>query len=236
MAEPEVIAYEATRLLTKDLLKDKKVLVTGGATQESWDDIRFLSNRSSGLMGLALAKSAWLMGAKVTYLSGPTAAVPEHDLLDLTVKRIESTSDLLSAVKKELPDTWALMMNAAPADFRPAHRVKGKINKSIGQITSLPLERTPDILSELTRIKHNCLMIGFAAEETNLTERATEKLQKKKLDYIAANQAGGPESAFGSHNIKLTLISSDLNQKHIDLGTKFQAAWSLWQTIAQGWK
>jgi phosphopantothenoylcysteine decarboxylase/phosphopantothenate--cysteine ligase len=235
MAEPEVIAYEAARILSGQPLKSKKVLVTGGATQESWDDIRYLTNRSSGLMGLALAKAAWLMGAEVTYLAGLAAAVPKFELPGLAVERVESTQDLLNSVKSHLPTSWALMMNAAPADFTPSEKVPGKINKSQGQIASLSLARTPDILLEVGPLKKDCLMIGFAAEEKDLLERAKEKLKRKNLDFIAANQAGGPKSAFGSESIELTLISSKLNQKTIGPATKFQAAWALWQTITQGW-
>ncbi|MDR1677968.1 MAG: bifunctional phosphopantothenoylcysteine decarboxylase/phosphopantothenate--cysteine ligase CoaBC [Deltaproteobacteria bacterium] len=235
MAEPEVIAYEAARLLSGGALKNKKVLVTGGATQESWDDIRFLSNRSSGRMGLALAKSAWIMGAQVTYLAGPTAATLEHDLSELTVKKVESTGELLLEVKNNLLGAWALVMNAAPADFTPAEKIIGKINKSESKITSLALKRTPDILKEVSPIKGNCLVVGFAAEEKDLIERAKEKLQSKNLDYIAANQAGGPDSAFGTDSIKLTLISSKQNMIEIGPGSKFQASWDLWQALAEGW-
>jgi phosphopantothenoylcysteine decarboxylase/phosphopantothenate--cysteine ligase len=235
MAEPEVIAFEAARILSEKTLKGKKVLVTGGATQESWDDIRYLTNRSSGLMGLALAKAAWLMGAKVTLLAGLSSAVPDFELPDLTVERVESTNDLFLAVKNHLPGSFALMMNAAPADFTPAERIPGKINKSENQITSLALARTPDILLEVGPLKGSALMVGFAAEEKDLLERSKEKLKRKNLDYIAANQAGGPQSAFGSETIELTLISSKLNQIKIGPATKFQAAWALWQAIANGW-
>ncbi|MDR3134747.1 MAG: bifunctional phosphopantothenoylcysteine decarboxylase/phosphopantothenate--cysteine ligase CoaBC [Deltaproteobacteria bacterium] len=235
MAEPESIALEAARILSGGNLKGKNVLVTGGATQESWDDIRVLTNRSTGRMGLALAKAAWLMGARVTYLAGPAAALPEFDLPGLTSKVVESASDLLFAVKENLPGSWALMMNAAPADFKPAERVKGKISKSGGKITSLPLARTPDILLEVSQSKGDCLAVGFAAEETDLLARAKEKLQRKKLDYIVANQAGGPDSAFGAETTQLTLISSRLNQLKIGPATKFQASWLLWQALAEGW-
>ncbi|MDR2387623.1 MAG: phosphopantothenoylcysteine decarboxylase, partial [Deltaproteobacteria bacterium] len=216
-------------------LKGQKVLVTGGATQERWDDIRYLTNRSSGRMGLALAQAAWFMGAQVTLLAGPSAARPDFDLPDLTIEGIESTQDLLLAVKNHLPGAFALMMNAAPADFSPAEKIPGKINKSEKPITSLALARTPDILLEVGPLKANTLMIGFAAEDKDLLERSKEKLLRKNLDFIAANQAGGPQSAFGSDSIELTLVSSKLNHKKIGPATKFQAAWSLWQTITQGW-
>jgi phosphopantothenoylcysteine decarboxylase/phosphopantothenate--cysteine ligase len=235
MAEPEAIAFEAARLLSGGPLKDKKTLVTGGATQESWDDIRYLTNRSSGLMGLALAQAAWLMGAKVTYLAGPAAAAPDVARSGLTVERVDSTQDLLAAVQANLPGSWALMMNAAPADFTPAIKIQGKINKSENFVPALGLARTPDILLTVSPMKGDCLLVGFAAEEKDLLERAREKLTRKNLDYIAANQAGGPDSAFGSGTIELTLISSKRNLKKIGPATKFQAAWTLWQTLAEGW-
>ncbi|MDR0621237.1 MAG: bifunctional phosphopantothenoylcysteine decarboxylase/phosphopantothenate--cysteine ligase CoaBC [Deltaproteobacteria bacterium] len=235
MAEPEVIAQGAARILSGQALKGKNVLVTGGATQERWDDIRYITNRSSGRMGLALAEAAWLMGAQVTYLAGPAAAVPAFELPDFMVTRAESTADLLAEVKGHLPGSWALMMNAAPADFTPAVKVSGKIKKTEGEIPPLVLARTPDILTEVGPLKGNCLMVGFAAEEKDLLVRAKEKLARKNLDYIAANQAGGPKSAFGSNTIKLSLISAKLNHKQIGPVPKFQAAWTLWQTLIDGW-
>jgi phosphopantothenoylcysteine decarboxylase/phosphopantothenate--cysteine ligase len=127
------------------------------------------------------------------------------------------------------------MMNAAPADYAPAVRVRGKIKKTAGELPHLALARTPDILLEVGPLRGDCLMVGFAAEESDHLARAKEKLARKNLDYVAANQAGGPESAFGSGTIKLTLISSRLNLKTIGPATKFQAAWDLWRALIDGW-
>ncbi|MDR1487130.1 MAG: bifunctional phosphopantothenoylcysteine decarboxylase/phosphopantothenate--cysteine ligase CoaBC [Deltaproteobacteria bacterium] len=231
MASVWVIAMELARLLSSGPLKGKKVVVTGGATREPWDDIRFLSNRSSGLMGLALAQAAWLMGADVTYISGPAAAEPPETLEGLRVMKIGTTQDLYETVEDNLEGAWALVMNAAPADFRPKDLVRGKISKSGQQVPSLVLARTVDILSSLKPKKGNTIFVGFAAEEDSLIERAKEKLKRKNLDYIAANQAGGSGSAFGSESISLNLLSAKGSMQTIGPTSKFQASWLLWERV-----
>ncbi|MDR0354418.1 MAG: bifunctional phosphopantothenoylcysteine decarboxylase/phosphopantothenate--cysteine ligase CoaBC [Deltaproteobacteria bacterium] len=235
LAEPEVIALEAARLLSGGLLAGKKVLVTGGASQEKWDDIRFLSNRSSGRMGLSLAQAAWLMGSEVVLLAGPAAQVPKASLDGLAVFGFETTEDLLAKLTRFLKEDppWALAMNAAPADFKPAKPISGKIGKAEDNRLELKLARTPDILSSLGSVKGRTIFIGFAAEAENLAARAAEKLRRKNLDFIAANQAGGEDSAFGSETTELTLLSAKNNEPtKIGPGPKFGAAWIFWETVA----
>jgi phosphopantothenoylcysteine decarboxylase/phosphopantothenate--cysteine ligase len=227
---------ELARLISEGPLNGKKVVVTGGATREPWDDIRFISNRSSGRMGSALAQAAWLLGAEVTYLAGPLAACPEEKLDNLRVIRVERTKDLLEAVKANLDGAWALVMNAAPADFRPKDPVSGKISKSAGELPVLNLERTEDILISLGPQKKDTIFVGFAAEEDDLVERAKDKLKRKNLDYIAANQAGGAQSAFEGDSIRLSLISAKGSEKVIGPASKFKAAWSLWTALADAWE
>jgi phosphopantothenoylcysteine decarboxylase/phosphopantothenate--cysteine ligase len=236
MAEPGEIALEAARLLAGGRLSGRRVVVTGGATREAWDDIRFLSNRSSGLMGRALAEAAWLMGAETLYLAGPAAAVPVDGLDGLSVARAETTADLLGLAREALPGAWALLMNAAPADFAPETRASGKISKTGGDPPVLRLRRTPDILSSLSPLRGRAILVGFAAEEADLEARAADKLRRKGLDYVAANQAGGPGSAFGSGTIALTLLSARGGRLPIGPGTKFRAAWELLSALASGWE
>jgi phosphopantothenoylcysteine decarboxylase/phosphopantothenate--cysteine ligase len=238
MAEVETIALETARALGGGPLLGKKVVVTGGASQESWDDIRFLSNRSSGMMGVSLAMAAWLLGAQVIYFAGLASQVPSAPLEELEVIRYETTEGLFESLREIFTKSppWALAMNAAPADFKPESRVKGKISKTCSELPQIKLSRTPDILLNLGEVKGDSLFIGFAAEETDLVERAKEKLLKKNLDYVAANQAGGPASAFGAENTELKLISKGHSLKTIGPVPKFQAAWELWQNIAVGWR
>ncbi|MDR1545791.1 MAG: bifunctional phosphopantothenoylcysteine decarboxylase/phosphopantothenate--cysteine ligase CoaBC [Deltaproteobacteria bacterium] len=235
LAEPEIIALETARLLSAGPLRGQKVVVAGGATREPWDDIRFLSNRSSGRFGSALALAAWLLGAETVLLAGPGAAEPPGPLEGLTVARFETCQDLLDQVLARLDGAWALVMNAAPADFRPAQRVQGKIKKS-EKTPSLPLIRTPDILKSVRARKGSTLMVGFAAEdateEGERARRARRKLEDKGLDYVAANQAGGPDSAFGAETVAVRLLAAEGWEKAVGPCSKFAAAWSLWGTIA----
>jgi phosphopantothenoylcysteine decarboxylase/phosphopantothenate--cysteine ligase len=130
---------------------------------------------------------------------------------------------MLSVVKANLSGAWALIMNAAPADFRPAFRIEGKIKKK-GGVPDLALERTPDILKAISRDKGGAILVGFAAEDADLEARAKEKLLSKGLDYIAANKAGGADDAFGSEEIALRLLSAEGWAKDIGPSSKFDAA------------
>jgi phosphopantothenoylcysteine decarboxylase/phosphopantothenate--cysteine ligase len=236
MAEVPMIAWEAARLLSPSLLKGRRVVVTGGATREPWDDIRFLSNRSSGLMGSALASAAWLLGAEVTLIAGLSATVPNTLPEGLNVQRVETCDDLLTAVAQALDGAWALVMNAAPADFKPIERIKGKIRKSGQQAPALTLTRTPDILKTLSPQKGQTIMVGFAAEDgEDLKSKARDKLNAKNLDYIAANRAGGQGDVFESDSISLTLMSSGGSEIDVGPYPKFQAAWELWHLLASGY-
>jgi phosphopantothenoylcysteine decarboxylase/phosphopantothenate--cysteine ligase len=235
MAEVEAIAMEAARILCRGPLDGRKAVVTGGATREPWDDIRFLSNRSSGRMGAALAAAAWLLGARTTLIAGPGSAAPSQALSELEVIRVETAEDLLAAVLASLPEAWALIMNAAPADFRPAERILGKISKGALATPNLRLERTPDILKTIASKKGQAILAGFAAEPNDLEARAREKLKAKGLDYIAANKAGGPEDAFGSETISLRLLSAGGGAMDIGPAPKFHAAYALLKALAENW-
>jgi phosphopantothenoylcysteine decarboxylase/phosphopantothenate--cysteine ligase len=235
MAEVEIIALETARLLSRGPLAGRRVVVTGGATREPWDDIRFLSNRSSGRMGAALAMAAWLMGAETTLIAGRSAAAPPGGLRGLEVERVETAADLLGAVRQSLPGAWGLIMNAAPADFRPKDRVRGKIRKG-GALPELALEPTADILKSIYPEKGETLLVGFAAEPEELEARGLEKLSAKGLDYIAANLAGGPEDTFESEDISLRLLSDAGGVLSIGPAPKFQAAWQLLSAVAGGWR
>ena len=140
------------------------------------------------------------------------------------------------AVARSVQGAWALIMNAAPADFRPAERVEGKIRKSAATPPNLTLERTTDILKALAPRKGGTLLVGFAAEADDLEARAREKLSGKGLDYIAANVAGGPDDAFESEAISLRLLSKEGGKRSIGPAPKFQAAWSLMEALAEGWR
>ena len=227
LAETETIALCAARALSPRAFQGRTLAVTAGTTWEKWDDVRYLANRSSGLMGRELALAAWLQGGRVTLVTGP-AALPAPDLPDLTSLTAESTRDLLTLLSNlEHND---LIMAAAPADFRPAAPVSGKIKKDQGP-PGLDLAPNPDILKSLPR-RPGGLRVGFAAEDADLLERAKKKLKDKDLDLVAANAAGGPESAFATAESRVTLIFRD--GRTLDLGRrpKFAAAWAIVEAVA----
>jgi phosphopantothenoylcysteine decarboxylase/phosphopantothenate--cysteine ligase len=234
LPHPKAILRRTAWLLGPKPLKDKVVVVTAGATWESWDDIRYLSNRSSGQMGLALAQAAWLMGARVILIAGPSLEEPRWSGEGFDLIRVETTQRMLEAVLKSFPSVDVLVMSAAPADFRP-RRVAGKIKKDQLDQTSLVLEQTPDILKTLSQrgqAPHQ-LVVGFAAESEELLPRARAKLVDKGLDFIVANQAGGPRSAFGAPDTQVWLLSRDGEELEIGPGPKFGVAWALWEKLVE---
>ncbi len=197
---PEPNNVPATRWLLSAVLRtlsgrpwqSRRLLVTAGPTVEHFDAVRFLSNPSSGKMGYALAEAAWIAGAEVTLVSGPTALEAPWG-----VRRVDVTSaaEMREAVLAERHDV--VFMAAAVSDYRPVERRVGKVKKGLGTWT-LEMERTPDILAELSAsVLRPELLIGFAAETHDIERYAREKLRAKSLDGIVANDVGAG-GAFGS--------------------------------------
>ncbi|MDL2259477.1 bifunctional phosphopantothenoylcysteine decarboxylase/phosphopantothenate--cysteine ligase CoaBC [Deltaproteobacteria bacterium OttesenSCG-928-K17] len=226
LAELETIALMAARALGPNDFSGRRLAVSAGSTRESWDDIRFLANRSTGRMGLDIALAAWLRGAEVTVVAGPMVAPPPA-LPGLDFRVAESTRDMLAALMET--EFQTLVMAAAPADFRPAERVYGKIKKG-GSLPSLSLAANPDILKGLPR-QSGRLYIGFAAEDGDLAARAAAKLKDKDLDLVAANQAGGEGGAFASADNNLHLVFKDGRVLEISPRPKFAAAWALLDAV-----
>jgi len=226
LADLTTIALSAARALAPKDFRGRRITVSAGATREPWDDIRFISNRSSGRMGLNLALAAWLRGAEVDLVAGP-AVEPPPALAGLNFRAVETTADMLAAVEET--DFQTLIMAAAPADFRPAQVTAGKIKKG-RDLPRLTLEMAPDILKSLPR-RPGCLYIGFAAEDDDLVIRAQSKLKDKDLDLVAANQAGGAGSAFAATENRLWLVFRDGRKEEITIRPKFAAAWALLDAI-----
>jgi phosphopantothenoylcysteine decarboxylase/phosphopantothenate--cysteine ligase len=202
MAEPDEILDAARWVLGRGgPLAGRRVLVTAGGTREPLDPIRYLGNRSSGRMGHALALSARDRGAGVTLVrttGGPAPCGTE-------VIEVETAAEMAEAVLAALPDTHALLMAAAVADYRPASVAGQKIKKGAGGL-SLELERTVDILSRVAeRSGADQLIVGFAAETENLVANARAKLEKKRLDWIVANDA---RQAMGAETNRVTLLTA----------------------------
>jgi len=181
------------------------VLITAGPTREDLDPVRFLTNRSSGKMGYALAEAAVKRGARVILVSGPVE-LPVPEGVDWVPVR--STDEMRSAVMERSPEATVMIMAAAVADYRPAAVHVNKIKRSEGRIT-LDLEPTADILAELGRSKGNAVLVGFAAETVKLVENARDKLQRKGAEMIVANDVTQEGAGFDTDTNIVTLVLRD---------------------------
>ncbi|MGB9196073.1 MAG: bifunctional phosphopantothenoylcysteine decarboxylase/phosphopantothenate--cysteine ligase CoaBC [Terriglobales bacterium] len=206
LAENEtIIASVLEALGAAQDLAGETILVTAGPTREKIDPVRYLTNRSSGRMGYAIAEAALRRGARVLLVSGPTSIVPPGGA-ELT--RLETAAEMLSAVLKLLPESTVVIKTAAVADFRPKIAAGEKIKRK-GAI-ALELEPTADILADLARHKKpSQIVIGFAAETDNVLENARKKLAAKSLDAIVANDVSREGVGFDSDRNAVTIISHD---------------------------
>jgi len=200
---PEILAAIARTLGKDGPLAGKRVVVTAGGTQEPLDPVRFIGNGSSGKMGYAIAEEAANAGADVTLISGPVAISPPYGVNTIPVS---TASSMETAVHEAMQHADALIMAAAVADYAPAEVSEQKIKKT-GDTMSLTLKRNPDILGNLAAMDLPGLVrIGFAAETQDLIENARQKLEKKRLDMIVANDA---IASIGRDDSALTLIKRD---------------------------
>jgi len=207
MPEPDMIAAAVARTLNKDTpITGKRILVTAGSTREAIDPVRFISNHSTGKMGVAIARAAWARGADVTLIAG-SIEVP----VPAGIRKIDvvSTEDMSHAVAASLADSDVLIMAAAPADFRPADVASEKIKKAHAP-DSLALTPTMDVLTSTIAARPSRLVaVGFALETESLLTNAREKLTSKKLDLIVANRAGVPGEGFGADTNRVTIIGAN---------------------------
>jgi phosphopantothenoylcysteine decarboxylase/phosphopantothenate--cysteine ligase len=178
------------------------VLITAGPTEEPVDPVRFLSNRSSGKMGYALAEAAAARGARVILVSGPVSLAPPDGV---TVVKVRTAEEMRTAVIENLPAATIIVKAAAVADYRVASPAAGKIKKSEGRLT-LELEQTPDILAELGRVKGNRLLAGFAAETGDVLAEARRKLIAKDCDMIVGNRVDREGVGMGAEDNEVTLV------------------------------
>ena len=207
LAEPEAIVAAAMELLyPRRDLAGKHVLVSAGPTQERIDPVRYITNRSSGKMGYAIAEAAAARGARVTLISGPvTLPVPEG------VERVNviSSQDMFEAVHAAFDSCDGLIMAAAPADFTPAAFAEQKIKKNGREGMTLELAATRDILKSIGERKRQQRVMGFAAETEHLAENAAKKLEAKNLDMIAANDVTAAGAGFAVDTNAVTLYKRD---------------------------
>ena len=206
LPESKVIMNKVNQLLSpKNDFAGKKILITAGGTQEAIDPVRYIGNRSSGKMGYALASAAVARGAIVTLISGPThLAVPPG----VKVEYVESASNMREAVLAHYADSDIVIKAAAVADYRPQNTAEHKIKKT-GETLQLILEKNPDILLELGQLKDQQILVGFAAETQQLVLHAQEKLAKKNLDIIIANDVSVPGVGFNADDNIAKLLYRD---------------------------
>lgn len=222
--EDAILAAMTRAFVAHKDFQGRRVLVTAGPTQEALDPVRFLSNRSSGKMGWALAEAARNRGAQVTLVAGPTALIPPPGV---TFVPVVASEEMRKAIASRFPDTDVLIMAAAVADFRPSRAASGKIPKgdagSVGGLTVV-LEPTPDILLDLTARRSGQVVVGFAAETEDAVERARRKLTAKALDLIVANDVTQPGAGFGTDTNQVTFLDRTGRCEALPLMSKYQVA------------
>ncbi len=228
LAEPDEIVRQVLRVLSRSgSLGGKRVLVTAGPTVEDIDPVRYVSNRSSGKMGYALAAEAVRRGANVCLISGPVRLAPPAGA-ELVLVR--SAAEMARAVFERFGDTDIVVQAAAVADYRPVDRMEQKRKKS-GERWSLELEATQDILKELGTRKSHQFLVGFAAESERLVENAREKLRDKSLDLIVANDISIPGSGIEADENRVTLIDRDGELVDVPRLPKIEVARKIWDNI-----
>ena len=215
---PDILEEVESILTVKDL-KGEKILVTAGPTREPFDPVRYITNYSSGKMGYALAIAAKRRGANVTLISGPTALPAPRDIKFIPVA---SAVDMRDAVMEHLDSVTVVIKAAAVADYRPSLRSAAKIKKGDG--VNLELERNPDIILEVGRKKGNCILVGFAVETENLVENARNKMKKKNMDIIVANDVTKEGAGFGYDTNIIKILSPDGEIESIPLMSKMEVA------------
>lgn len=228
---PEIVAA-AQRLFASGPLSGRRVLITAGPTREFLDPVRFLSNPSTGKMGLALAQEARARGAQVTVILGP---VERADREGLEVVDVITAEEMAKETLARVESADVFVATAAVSDYRPAAVAPQKLKKSDAP-EALALVRTPDVLAEASRKVQGAarrpLLIGFAAETEKVLEHAREKLAKKGLDLIVANDVTAPGAGFGTDTNQVILVGRDGSERAF-AGTKREVAAKLWD-VAQG--
>ena len=225
LAQVEQIFDAAESVFIKKDLKGKRVLVTAGPTREAIDPVRFITNRSTGKMGYAIAKAAKHRGAEVTLVSGHTGLQPPFGV---EIVKIESACDMYREVTSRAKDSDIIIKSAAVGDFRPAEVAESKIKKN--KMGTISLEKNPDILAELGNMGLSAKLVGFSMETDNLLENSVEKLRKKNLDLIVANNLKTEGAGFGTDTNVVTVIGKD-GAEELPVMSKLEVAHAIFDRI-----
>lgn len=206
MSEPAILAQEIANHFQTGILAGKSVVITAGPTREAIDPVRYISNHSSGKMGYALAQAAVDAGAKVTLISGPTAlACPDH----VTRVDVVSAEDMYQASMNALKHGDIFIASAAVADFRPATIAEQKMKKTASDTMTINMVKNPDIVASVANATESPFVVGFAAETHDVIAYAKDKLQRKKLDMIIANDVSDSSIGFNSDHNAVTVLTKD---------------------------
>ena len=217
MREVDDIFAKTVEILGQKL-KGKKILITAGGTKEKIDPVRYISNSSSGKMGLALADIAYSMGAQVTLISTFKADKGYRTILTETALEMEK------AVKENLADQDCVIMTAAVADYRVKEPAEQKIKKESTDNLTLELVKNPDILKDISKMERKSIIVGFCAESENLIENAKIKIQNKGCDYLVANDISRKDIGFNSDENEVYILDKNLNIQHIEKDSKINIA------------
>jgi phosphopantothenoylcysteine decarboxylase / phosphopantothenate---cysteine ligase len=204
LAEIPTIVERVSALFVVADLEGRKILITAGPTREPIDAVRYISNRSSGRMGYALAEAARRRGASVTLISGPTALAAPHGV---ELVKVTSAAEMHEAVMERVPAQDIVIKAAAVADFTPGAPAEGKFKKGSSLELHLVLKRTPDIAEAIGRMAHRPFLVGFSAETERVEQYAREKLERKQLDMIVANDVSRVGLGFDSDENEVMILS-----------------------------
>jgi phosphopantothenoylcysteine decarboxylase/phosphopantothenate--cysteine ligase len=228
LPEPAVILEALAELLSPKDLLGYKILVSAGPTHEDLDPVRFLTNRSTGKMGYALARVARRRGAEVCLVSGPSTLAAPAGVQRVLVR---SALEMQQALADRFPLTDALIMSAAVSDYRPAGVAEQKIKRLQTEV-QVRLIHNPDILAGLGTIKDGQILVGFAAETQDILQHAREKLERKYLDLIVANDVSAPDSGFAVDTNQVTIIHRSGEVESLPLLSKEEVAERVCDRIA----
>lgn len=233
LEEPEKIvslltSYFEEKTLAKPL-KDVNIMITAGPTREKVDPVRYFTNHSSGKMGYAIAEEAAKLGANVTLITGPTSLTPPPSVHTI---KVESAQNMYEQVMEYYAISDVVIKSAAVADYRPSITYEQKLKKQNERLT-IEMEKTKDILKELGRLKTHQLLVGFAAETTNVEQYAKKKLETKKLDLIVANNVTSEGAGFGTDTNIVTIYDQNLNKIELPLMSKNEVAKNLLEKVSE---
>jgi len=230
MAEPVEIAQALYGLLAPQDLRGVKVVVTAGPTREHLDPVRYISNPSTGRMGIEVARAAAQRGAQVTLVLGPTHLAPPPEARTISVI---SAQEMLEAVMAEAADAQVVVKAAAVSDFRPVDCAPCKVKKGDDAATECRLEQTTDILAALGRDKRGRVLVGFAAETDDLLAHAQAKLKAKSLDLLVANDVSAKDAGFAVETNRVALLSPSGEVEELPLMSKEAVAHRLCERVAR---